>query len=74
MAKRGGFPGMGRPNMGNMMKQVQKMQKQMEQTQAELEERVLETSAGGGAVTIKITGKKEIVGIEIKPEDRKSVV
>ena len=68
MARKGGFPGMGKPNMGNMMKQVQKMQKQMEQTQAELEERVLETSAGGGAVTIKITGKKEIVGIEIKPE------
>ncbi|MFW5649685.1 MAG: YbaB/EbfC family nucleoid-associated protein [Candidatus Alkaliphilus sp. MAG34] len=68
MARKGGFPGMGRPNMGNMMKQVQKMQKQMEQTQKELEERVLETTAGGGAITIKITGKREIVGIEIKPE------
>lgn len=68
MARRGGFPGMGGANMNNMMKQVQKMQKQMEQTQAELEEKVLETSAGGGAITIKITGKKEIVGIEIDPE------
>ncbi|HZK37889.1 MAG TPA: YbaB/EbfC family nucleoid-associated protein [Clostridia bacterium] len=68
MARKGGFPGMGKPNMGSMMKQVQKMQKQMEQTQAELEEKVLETSAGGGAVSVKITGKKEIVGIEIKPE------
>ncbi|HZJ76843.1 MAG TPA: YbaB/EbfC family nucleoid-associated protein [Oscillospiraceae bacterium] len=68
MARRGGFPGMGRPNMGNMMKQVQKMQKQLEQKQAELEEKVLETSAGGGAVFVKITGKKEIVEIKIDPE------
>lgn len=68
MARKGGFPRMGGANMNNMMKQVQKMQKQMEQTQAELEEKTLETSAGGGAITIKITGKKEIVGIEIKPE------
>lgn len=68
MSRRGGFPGMGGANMNNMMKQVQKMQKQMEETQAKLEEKVLETSAGGGAISIKITGKKEIVGIEIKPE------
>jgi len=68
MAKKGGFPGMGGGNMNNMMKQVQKMQKQMEETQAELEQKVLETSAGGGAITIKVTGKKEIVGITIKPD------
>ena len=68
MAKKGGFPGMGGVNMNNMMKQVQKMQKQMEETQAQLEQKVLETSAGGGAVSIKITGKQEIVGISIKPE------
>ena len=68
MARRGGFPGMGRANMGNMMKQVQKMQKQMEKKQAELEEKVLETSAGGGAVSVKITGKKEIIEIKIEPE------
>ncbi len=67
MAKKG-FPGMGGVNMNNMMKQVQKMQKQMEETQAELEQKVLETSAGGGAISIKVTGKKEIVGIKIKPE------
>ncbi len=68
MARRGGFPGMGRANVGGMMKQVQKMQKQMEQKQAELEEKELETSAGGGAVSVKITGKKEIVEIKIEPE------
>lgn len=60
---RGGFPGMG--NMGNMMKQVQKMQKQMTEMQKELEEREVEASAGGGAVTVRVNGKKEILAIEI---------
>ncbi len=68
MAKRRMPGGMGGGNMNNMMKQVQKMQKQMEETQSELEKKVLETTAGGGAITVKITGKKEIVGMEIKPE------
>ncbi|WP_026476777.1 YbaB/EbfC family nucleoid-associated protein [Alkaliphilus transvaalensis] len=68
MAKKG-FQGMGgMPNMNNMMKQVQQMQKKMEQLQDELNSRELETSAGGGAVTVKINGKKEIVAIDIKPE------
>ncbi|KNF07518.1 DNA-binding protein, YbaB/EbfC family [Gottschalkia purinilytica] len=58
------FPGMG-GNMGNMMKQVQKMQKKMVELQAELEEKEVETSAGGGAVTVKANGKKEIVSIVI---------
>lgn len=62
MAK-GGFPGMG--NMGNMMKQVQKMQKQMADLQAELEEREVEASSGGGAVVVKATGKKEIISVVI---------
>lgn len=60
MARKGGFPGMGRPNMGNMMKQVQKMQKQMEQTQKELEERVLETTAGGELLLLKLQGKERL--------------
>lgn len=64
-----GFQGMGgMPNMNNMMKQVQKMQKQMEEMQEELNNRELETSAGGGAISVKINGKKEIVAINIKPE------
>lgn len=65
MAK-GRMPGMG--NMGNMMKQVQKMQKEMSKLQAELEERTVESSAGGGAVTAVATGKKEIKEIKIRPE------
>ncbi len=60
---RGGFPGMG--NMGNMMKQVQKMQKQMADLQKELDEREVEASAGGGAVTVKVNGKKEVLAITI---------
>ena len=66
MAK-GGFPGMG-GNMNNMMKQVQKMQKEMSKLQEEIEQRTVEASAGGGAVTVVATGKKEIVSIAIKPE------
>ncbi len=66
MAK-GGFPG-GMGNMGNMMKQAQKMQKEMMKLQEEIEQRTVEASAGGGAVTVVATGKKEIKSIEIKPE------
>lgn len=66
MAK-GGFPG-GMGNMNNMIKQAQKMQKDMMKMQEELEQRQIETSAGGGAVTVVVTGKKELVSINIKPE------
>ena len=66
MAK--GFGGMGGMNMNALMKQAQKMQKQMEETQAALAEQVIETTSGGGAVKISITGKKEIKEIKINPE------
>lgn len=65
---RGGFGGMGGMNMNQLMKQAQKMQKQMEEAQAALEEKVIETSSGGGAVKISITGKKELKEIKINPE------
>ncbi len=61
-----GMPGGG--NMNNMMKQVQKMQKQMEDMQKELEQKEVEASAGGGAVTVKVTGKKTLVDVKIDPE------
>jgi nucleoid-associated protein EbfC len=69
MAKKG-LPGMGggMPNLNNMMKQAQKMQKQMEEVQAELDKKEVEASAGGGAIIVKMTGKKQVVSIEIKPE------
>jgi len=62
-----GFGGMP-PNMNNLMKQAQKMQKKMEETQAELENRTLETSSGGGVVKVSVNGKKEILDITIDPD------
>ena len=56
------------PSMNDMLKQAQKMQEDMANLQAELEEREYDISAGGGAVKIKINGKKEIVNIDIAPE------
>ena len=66
MAK--GFGGMGGMNMNALMKQAQKMQKQMAETQQALAEQVIETTSGGGAVKISITGKKEIKEIKINPD------
>ena len=65
---RGGFGGMPGMNMNQIMKQAQKMQKQMEEAQASLAEQILETTAGGDAVKVVITGKKEIQSITIDPE------
>lgn len=65
---KGGFPGFGGGGMGNLMKQAQKMQKDMAKLQEELELRTVETTAGGGAITVIATGKKEIKEINIKPE------
>lgn len=62
---RGRYPGMGGGNMGNVMKQMQKMQKQMEDMQKELEDKEIEASAGGGVVTARVNGKKELLGIKI---------
>ncbi|WP_346894418.1 YbaB/EbfC family nucleoid-associated protein [Clostridium sp. UBA7503] len=66
MAK-GGFPGMG-GNMNNLMKQAQKLQKQMEEAQKDLENKEFEASVGGGAITVRVSGKKELKDIIIKPE------
>lgn len=69
MAKRGGFPGGGMPgNMNNLMKQAQRMQRQMEESQKELEEKEFTASAGGGAVEVTITGKKEVTKVKLSPE------
>ena len=66
---RGGFPGgFGGGNMNNLMKQAQKLQKQMEDMQKEIESKEFEASVGGGAVVVKVTGKKEVSAINIKPE------
>ncbi|MDO4633384.1 MAG: YbaB/EbfC family nucleoid-associated protein [Eubacteriales bacterium] len=69
MAKRGGFPGGGIPgNMNNLMKQAQKMQKQMEESQKALEEKEFTAAAGGGAVEVTVTGKREVVKVKLQEE------
>ena len=69
MARRGGFPGGGMPgNMANLMKQAQKMQRQMEESQKELEEKEFTAKAGGGAVEVTITGKREITKLKLSEE------
>ncbi|MBE5771195.1 MAG: YbaB/EbfC family nucleoid-associated protein [Clostridia bacterium] len=63
----GGFGG-GMPNMQQLMRQAQKMQEQMQKAQEELDEKVYEASAGGGMVSCKVSGKRELLELTIKPE------
>ena len=79
---RGGFPGRmggggfgggggnsgGGGGMSNMMKQAQKMQQEMAKVQEELETKLVDATVGGGAVSVTVNGKKELVNITIKPE------
>lgn len=65
---RANYPKGGPGNMNNMMKQVQQMQEDMANLQADLETREYDVSAGGGMITVKINGKREILNIDIKPE------
>ena len=68
MAKRGGFSGGMPGNMGNLMKQAQKMQRQMEETTKELEEKEYTATAGGGAVSVTVSGKKEVTAVNLSKE------
>ena len=68
MAKRGGFPGGMPGNMNNIMKQAQRMQRQMEETTMEREEKQYTASAGGGAVSVTVSGKKEILSVKLSEE------
>ena len=70
MAKRGGFPGgMGMPgNMNNLMKQAQRMQRQMEEAQKQMEEMEMTATAGGGAVEVTVSGKKEVLKVKLAEE------
>ncbi len=66
---RGGYPGgMGGGNFNALMKQAQKMQRDMEKAQEELEVLEVEATAGGGAVKVVVTGKKEVKEIVIAQE------
>lgn len=72
MAKRGGFPGgmggFGGMNMNNIMKQAKKMQEEMQKSQEELSNKEFDSTAGGGAISVKVTGEKVLKEIKIKPE------
>lgn len=70
MAKRGGFPGGGGMpgNMNSLMKQAQKMQRQMEEATKALEEEEVTATAGGGAVEVTVSGKKEVTKIKLSDE------
>ncbi len=67
---KGGFPGMGGMggNMQQLMRQAQQMQQKMVALQEELDARTYEASAGGGMVSVKVSGKRELLELTIKPE------
>ena len=75
MSKKGGYPGGMIPgSMNNLMKQAQRMQRQMEENQKQLETQEFTADAGGGAVSVTVTGKKEVTKVVISkdaadPED-----
>ena len=72
MSRRGGFPGgmggFGGMNINNLMKEAKKMQADIEKSQAELALKEFESTAGGGAVVVKVTGEKIVKEITLKPE------
>lgn len=54
--------------MQKQLQQMQAMQRKMEEIQAELDEKEITTTAGGGAVSVTVNGKREVVALELKPE------
>ncbi len=72
MSKRGGFPGgmggFGGMNINQLMKEAKKMQADMEKSQEELVAKEFEASAGGGAISVKVSGSKEIKEIKIQKD------
>ena len=56
------------PNMNDMMRQVQQMQAEMAKAQESLKDEVVEASAGGGMVTVKVSGELELLELRIDPE------
>ena len=71
MSKRGGFPGMGGfggMNINQLMKEAKKMQADLEKSQEELQAKEFDATAGGGAISVKVGGNKEIKEIKISKE------
>jgi len=55
-------------DMGSLLKQAQKMQRQMAQLKEALKEKVVEGTAGGGAVKVHVNGASELLSVKISPE------
>ena len=68
MAKGGQFGGFGGGNMKQLMRQAQKMQENLAKAQEELDAKEYEATSGGGMVTCKVSGKRELLSLSIKPE------
>ena len=72
MAKRGGFPGgmggFGGMNINNLMKEAKKMQASMEKSQEELAQKQFDATAGGGAISVKVSGDKTLKEIKIQKD------
>lgn len=74
MSRRGGFPGMGGMggfggmNLNQIMKEAKKMKEDVEKSQEELAEKEFEASAGGGAVSVTVTGDKKIKSLILSKE------
>ncbi len=63
------IPNSGAPqNMNQMIRQAQKMQEEMESLQADLNAREYDISAGGGMVSVKINGEKQVLSVKINPD------
>ena len=62
------FGGFGGGNMQQLMRQAQKMQEQLQQAQDKLDEAEYEASAGGGMISVKVSGKRELTSISIDPQ------
>ena len=72
MAKRGGFPGgmggFGGLNINSLMKEAKKMQASMEKSQEELAQKEFDATAGGGAISVKVSGDKTLKEIKIQKD------
>lgn len=72
MSKRGGFPGgmggFGGMNINSLMKEAKKMQADLEKSQTELASKEFEASAGGGAVSVKVNGQKQILSLNLQKD------
>ena len=63
-----GMPGMSAGGMGGLMSQMQKLQEEMAKTQEALAKEDVSASAGGGMVTVVVSGDQVVKSITIKPE------